>query len=196
MWSYFPDGGFYFSRTLGEIGPMKHLEGNSGWRDFSLPFFLGKGKRQPDRLVVNVVFEGSGIVCLGPVQLEQYTNSDEATMPPGAWWGDRTGGWIGGALGTVIGCLGGLIGLLAGRGRARGFVMTLSAAMVVVGLLLLAVGVVAAMLGQPYAVWYPLALAGLIPTVVVGASRRTIRRRYEQAELQRMAALDLGGRIA
>lgn len=117
-----------------------------------------------------------------------------ATMPSGAWWDDRTGGWIGGVLGTVIGCAGGLIGLLAGGGRARGFVMMLTVAMVVGGLALLAVAAVAALLGQPYAVWYPLALAGLITTIVMGALRRTIRQRYEQAELQRMSAMDMGNR--
>ena len=32
MWSNFGDGAAYFSRTLGEQGPMQHLAGTSDWR--------------------------------------------------------------------------------------------------------------------------------------------------------------------
>ena len=38
MWSLFPGGGQYFSRTLAEQGPMMKLSGTSGWRAFVLPF--------------------------------------------------------------------------------------------------------------------------------------------------------------
>ena len=38
MWSYFPGGGQYFTRTLGDEGPMMKLRGTAGWRAFALPF--------------------------------------------------------------------------------------------------------------------------------------------------------------
>jgi len=196
MWNYFPDGGAYFSRTLSETGLMKHLEGTSGWRDFSLPFVITKGNTRPNRLVLNMVFEGRGTVYLGPLRLEQYDSARQALRIPGAWWDDQTGGLLGGIMGSVLGCLGGLIGILAGRGRARVVVMELTAAIMFLGMGLLAVGLTALVVGQPYAVWFPTTLGGVISTGVFGGLRPTIRRRYEQQELEQMSAVDLGGRPA
>ena len=69
MWSHFPDGGQYFSRTLGEAGPMMKLQGTSGWRAFTLPFDA-TGAPSPTKLVFNVVLPGRGVVYLGSLQLE------------------------------------------------------------------------------------------------------------------------------
>ncbi|MBN1589397.1 MAG: hypothetical protein JW888_07775 [Pirellulales bacterium] len=192
MWNHFPDGARFFSRTLATRGVLKYLEGTSDWRDFSLPFSISGRTDRPDRLVVNLVFKGSGTVYLAPMQLKQYAHAQEATMLPGAWWGDRTAGLIGGILGSALGCLGGLIGVLASRGRARAFVMALTAAIVLFGIALLGAGVVALLLKQPYAVHYPLLLIGGLGTLIVGPMRRVLRRRYEQKELQQISAMDLG----
>ena len=111
---------------------------------------------------------------------------------PGAWWDARTAGWIAGIGGTVIGLLGGLIGILASLGRARAFVLTLAAGLVVLGAGLVLSGLTALVLGQPYAVYYPLLLGGVILTLVMGLNLPGLRRRYEQIELRRMAAMDVG----
>jgi hypothetical protein len=63
MWNYFPDGGFFFTRTLGGGGPMGALEGSSDWREFVLPFNAGKGQT-PNKLEVNIVLPSSGKVKL------------------------------------------------------------------------------------------------------------------------------------
>ena len=68
LWNHFPDGGQYFTRTLGESGPMQKLAGSSGWRSFALPFDA-TGAPAPSRLVLNVVFAGRGRVELGPLTL-------------------------------------------------------------------------------------------------------------------------------
>ena len=68
MWSHFPDGGRYFSRTLGDAGPMMKLQGTSGWRAFTLPFDA-TGAPAPTKLVFNVVLPGRGVVYLGSLQL-------------------------------------------------------------------------------------------------------------------------------
>ena len=62
MWNWFADGGMYFSRTLGDLGPLQSLEGSSDWRPFSLPFFSNAKGELPKRIVLNVVFAGRGTV--------------------------------------------------------------------------------------------------------------------------------------
>src|SRR5215467_1767779 len=42
MWGAFPDGGRYFSRTLGS-GLLRPLQGTTGWRPFVLPMFADAG---------------------------------------------------------------------------------------------------------------------------------------------------------
>jgi hypothetical protein len=109
---------------------------------------------------------------------------------PGQWWGNRQGGILGAIFGVVVGTLGGLIGWLGGRGKARGFVLGAMKLIPLLGLACLAAGVVAVIDAQPYAVYYPLLLAGVICAVVPFASLRRVRQRYEELELRRMEALD------
>jgi len=45
-------------------------------------------------------------------------------------------------------------------------------------------------LGQPYAVYYPLLLIGLIGTVVPAGVYPALKRRYEEVELRAMRAMD------
>ncbi len=190
MWSVFADKGEYFSRTLGDSGLMQSLKGSSDWRPFSLPFFSNEKHGPPTRLIVNVVLPGKGTVDLSPLELVQYEQSQDPLVMPGAWWGDRTSGLIGGICGAVFGSFGGLLGLLLGLGKARTFVLTLAKVLLLLGAVSLAMGLLALALGQPYAVWYPLILLGIIVTAVLGANLRTFRRRYDELELRRMSAMD------
>ena len=47
---------------------------------------------------------------------------------------------------------------------------------------------------EPYAVDYPLLLIGAILALVCGLNLHALRRRYQQTELQKMAAMDAGVR--
>lgn len=109
-----------------------------------------------------------------------------------AWWSDRAAGFVGGIGGSVIGLMGALIGTLAGMGKARRFVLILSACLIGFGVIILVVGAIALALGQPYAVFYPLLLSGAILTLVFGGIRPGIRKGYEQREFQKMTAMDAG----
>ncbi len=193
MWSWFPDDEMFFSRTLGTGGPMEYLEGSSGWRPFSLPFFSDAKNGSPTRIVVNVVFVGQGTVHLRNVKLQQYQsgwqNGKLHQDRPG-WWTARTGALIGLIGGTIFGLLGGLIGALGGMGKARCFVLTLTATLVGLGIVSLVIGVIAVVFGQPHAVCFPLLLLGIILTAVCGGNLPSLRRRYEQIELRKMAAMD------
>jgi len=191
MWVCTPKGGKFFSRALGDRGPMKHLAGTCGPRRFVLPFFAKAGSAPPVRLTVNVVLPGRGTVELGPIALKQYDAVEDPLAQPGQWWTDRQGGALGGFAGAAIGCIGGLVGILAASGKWRSFVLGLMKATCVFGLVALAAGLVALAGSQPGGVWYPLVLLGVLCSVLFGALQPGVRKRYEQAELRRMQAQDI-----
>lgn len=76
MWSHFPDGSRYFSRTLAEVGPMGAISGDSSWRDLVLPFFSRPGVPPPSRIELNLILPDSGTVYLSPLNLYQYEESE------------------------------------------------------------------------------------------------------------------------
>ena len=192
MWNLFPGGGRYFSRTLAERGPMGALSGSSGWRAFVLPFTSRPDLPAPVALEVNLVLPGRGAVEIGPLRLVQYSPGDDPlALATGAWWSDRQAGLLGGIVGGGLGLLGGLIGWLASRGRGRGFVLAASAAIVALGALAAAAGIVALLRAQPYGVWYPLVLLGVLSLGVMGLGHRRLRARYDEVELRRLRALDV-----
>jgi hypothetical protein len=205
MWSHFPDGGKYFSKTLGDNGPMQAIRGTSGWREFSVPFNAEGAQSRPSKLELILVVPGQCTVWISDLKLTQNsasaeitgaasTKKDMAKLPSisnnFAWWNDQTAGWIGGLTGGVCGCLGALIGILASLGRARHFVLTLMKILAALGVISLFTGIVAVLAGQPYAVYYPLLLVGIIMTAVCGFNIPQVRRRYDEMELRRMRAMD------
>jgi hypothetical protein len=185
MWNYFPDGSRYFSRTLGDSGPMQSLEGTSDWRPFELPFFLGAERKRPDRLVVSVVLPGKGRVRLGPLRLVEYRGQGAR-----GWWSDTDGAYIGVIAGLALVCLSGMVWRLSSRGAARGFVFTLMGTMVLLGAALVGGGIAALALSQPAGVVVPLLLPGGLMVAIPAGSLRAVRSRYEEIELRRMAARD------
>jgi hypothetical protein len=190
MRSHFPEQGAYFSRTLGTGGPMGRLTGTSGWRDFSLPFDKAD-LAGPEKLVLNLHLEGPGTVEIA--DLELWSPADELSVA-GAWWPDRTGGVIGGLGGAILGTfLGGVLAPLMALGKARRFV---TASFVLVGavcVVVLLLGIVAVASGQPYGVSYPLLLLGGLGTFFSVFGWRMAGRKYHEAELRRMTALDVAG---
>lgn len=187
MWNHFPGGGQYFSRTLGETGPMMKLQGSSGWRKFTLPFDASGAPGPPTRLVINVALQGHGVVHLGPLTLV----SEDGVEDAGAWWQDQTGGWIGAVGGSAIGVLGALIGVLTSMGRARRFVTAAATGLIAFGIAAFLAGIAALTQSQSYAVYYPLLLGGFLGAVIPLGLLPVIRRRYEEAELRAMRAQDL-----
>jgi hypothetical protein len=181
MWSYFADGGSCFSRTLGDYGPMGHLEGTSDWRQFCLPLISDKKIGPPTRLVMNVVFVDRGTVYLSPLKLVQIRDG---------WWSEENAGSIGGIGGSIIGIMGAIVGTLGGFGKAQRFVLATMIILVFLGVVCLVAGVFAYFSHQPYEVYYPLLLGGTILTAVFGGNFYTLRHRYRQIELRKMAAMD------
>lgn len=191
MWSVFPNGERYFSRTAATEGPMAMLLGSSGWREFVLPFASSPEMQPPTRLELNLVLEGEGTVWIGPVDLVEVAEDAAPASPAGAWWSEGQGGLIGGAAGVLIGLLGAVVGVMVSMGRGRTLVRAVIAGFVLFGILASATAVAAYVGGQPREVWYPLGLVGLIAGVLGASMWRPIDRRFSDAEERRLRAMDL-----
>ena len=187
MWSVFPDGSRYFSRTLSERGPLAKLSGSSTARPFALPFHLMPDSARPVRLEVNVVLPAAGRVVVSELR---FASGGDALRSPGAWWSPERAGLVGGIAGSVVGCFGGLIGTLSSLGRGRRLALGGLLALATSGLALLAAGGVALALGQPHEVWYPLVMLGGLDGVLGFALLPTVRRRFAALELQRLQAFE------
>ncbi len=190
MWSCFDRAKRYYSRTLSKSGPSGVLTGSAGWRRFVLPFYSKQGVPPPQKLLINVVLPARGRVWLSPLRLVQYGPGQDPLAAPGQWWSDRTGGLMGGVLGTILGCLGGLIGWLTAKGKARNVVFGSVRAMQAVGVGSLLGGVVAVIMSQPYCVYYPFLLVGIICLAVGTGVVHTVRKRFDELELRKMSAMD------
>jgi hypothetical protein len=120
-----------------------------------------------------------------------YPDEVNQAEAQGQWWSERTGAWIGSIAGSILGLLGALIGTLSSAGKARSFVLGIMRFIFVVGVVVLVAGIVAVIDSQPYGVWYPLILLGLLMTVVMGGLAKITKRRYEELEMRKMKAQDL-----
>ena len=195
--SHFGELGTFFSKSLATAGPLGELSGSSDWRPFVLPFYANSGDQAdsaaplPEKLTLLLVLPGEGTVSIKDVGLYQYASGEDPLQAAGQWFGGRSAGLIGGIGGAVIGLWGALIGILASRGKARHFVLGSANALFVIGFASLAGGVVAAATAQPYAVYYPLLLIGIILVVVFGKMRGNLSARYEQLELKKMQSMDV-----
>ena len=194
MWSTFAQKGSFFSRTLAPSGPSQGLSGSSPWRSFALSFDAAGAAAPPETLAVNLTLPGRGTVYLGPLRLVQYADDENPLAAAGAWWGPRTAGRVGGIVGSLLGCMGAVMGVLAGRGRGRAIALGLAKGMLVCGVVSLVLGVVALVRAQPYEVFYPLLLGGVLGVVLPPFLIRTLRRRYEELELRKITAQDLSAR--
>ena len=164
-----------------------------------LPFYANTGDQTdgtmllPEKLTLSLYLPGSGTVSVAEIGLYQYASGEDPLqmhMQAGQWFSNRTAGWIGGIGGTLLGVWGALIGIVSARGKARGFVIGSANALLFIGSASLIAGIVALSMAQPYAVYYPLLLLGVIIVAVIAMLRRTLSARYEQLELKRMQSMD------
>ncbi|MHB0936394.1 MAG: hypothetical protein ACYC6A_08390 [Armatimonadota bacterium] len=186
MLSYYPNGGIVSSNSINNFSSPFALKGTMPPRQFILPTESGL---RPSRLVLNVVLPGRGTVLLGPATLGQ---DDPKAQPPAPdpWWDDRTAGLLFGVLGSMIGLLGAVIGVLSSRGRARSFVFGAMYSLLAVGVAGLIAGNVALLMKQPYAVYYPLLLIGVLATVIPLGLLPRMKQHYAELELRKMQACD------
>jgi hypothetical protein len=193
LWSEFPGGGRYFTRTLSDTGPTQALAGRSAARPFRLPFCANPGQR-PLRLEVNLVLPGKATVTLSDLKLVQDEDpaaianvAATSTVPP-PWWA-RDG---------VINCGIGLFGLIGFLGlseplirRGRGYRVVVSAVVGVglVGQVYFGWAMALVGRGDGWRDWGPLLLCA-VAAWCVPLSIPRLNRRYRDAELRRMRAMD------
>jgi len=195
MWSVFPGGARYFSRTVAESGPLAGLNGTSRWRDFALPFYGTPEAPAPIRLEINLVVGEHGPIEMGPLRVVGMSpETPIGDLLAGGWWNSRTSGWIGGVGGLLVGLLGAFIGWAAARGNCPGVAVVCAWALVGVGAAALAIGAAALSLGQPFSVWFVPCLLGSVAIAGGVAILPTIRRRREDTEDRLLRAQEISGR--
>ena len=104
-------------------------------------------------------------------------------------------GIIGGILGSTIGILGALIGILGGsfvpKGKAIKLTLGVNTFAFVLSFILLVVGIIANLSGQPYGVWYGFGHTGILGTVLFGSCFWFILTRASDAELRKTMSEEL-----
>jgi hypothetical protein len=172
----------YFTRSLADFGSMRKLKGTSGWRKFELPFHAEPGMR-PEKLTLNVVLPGSGTVVVAQPTFATIDISNQ-------WWTEQQSGLYGGIFGSLLGIMGAIIGCLAGLRKAKQVTFALFGLSIAIGVIALIVGLIAVLCDQPWHVYYPLLLVGIIDVAVLGGNLWSLLRRYRADELRQIAAAD------
>lgn len=106
-------------------------------------------------------------------------------------FGAHYGGIVCGLGGALGGLLGAAAGTLAPRGKGRRWILGAMSVFVALGVAQLILGAAALILGQPFGIWYPLLLCGVLFIVVIGGLLPVVRRAYEHAEHRRIDAAGL-----
>jgi hypothetical protein len=110
------------------------------------------------------------------------------------WFNLNTAIYFGAGGGAFVGILGGLLGTLTGlwapKGLHKAFLLGTYKLLRLVGAVALVAGVVALVQKQPYHVYYPLLLLGLILLVVMSGVLPGVKRQYEAAEQRKLQAED------
>ncbi|MEM9658520.1 MAG: hypothetical protein AAF961_09175 [Planctomycetota bacterium] len=108
----------------------------------------------------------------------------------------KFGAYFGAFGGSAVGLAGAVLGscsYFVRQGKGRRWIVGAYATMIGVGLLALATGIYAWASGQPYGIWYPLAMLGLVSCGVFGGLFPVILRQYREAEERKVSAQGLRG---
>ena len=110
------------------------------------------------------------------------------------WFDPKTAGMIGGLIGSALGLTGALIGCSCGICVRKGWkkpIYTIFISAIATGIALLASGLAALCVKQPYHVWYCFLLPGFITTAIFGGLFPMVRKRFIESELRKMQAKDI-----
>lgn len=114
------------------------------------------------------------------------------------WWNVQQSGLIGGLVGGGVGVLGAVLGVVmalwARQGKLKPLVYAIHFLGMSIGLVSAVFAGVALAAKQPYHVWYPLAMIGVLGVSVFGVLFFALTRRvYAQAEHRRLDAALIRG---
>lgn len=89
-----------------------------------------------------------------------------------------------------IGLLGALLAYLVRKRIAFRVVRGVLVLELVLGAVCVVAGIIAVVYSQPFMVYYPLLLVGMLACVLVAVGEFRLRRHYREIELRKMRALD------
>ena len=186
-------GGFFFSRGLAAVGPMRALQGSSDWR----PFFLPADARGAEPFVtsvdLNLTLPAGGSVALAEVAIMNFGSEEEINSYMQELFSREQGSSsfpASGIIGGIFGVAGAAAGLLTALGRGRKVVAALLVTSVGAGVVLLATAVLQLVQGATFAAEFGNLLCGVLLTVIAGAYYRPTMKRFQDAEFRKMAAMD------
>lgn len=121
MWNEFGGGNRFFTRTMGEHGPMRAITGASGWRSFYLPFNSTGAPGQPTALEINLILAGKGNVEISDIELLEFADAGAmwAGMGLAATEGAPLSRWLIAAMASGAGVGAGAVALAVRRHRQR-----------------------------------------------------------------------------
>jgi len=103
----------------------------------------------------------------------------------GIWYGGMGGGFMG----SCAVMLGIAAAVLASRGKGRNFILGTFTFMKWFGRVNLGLGLYAIYQHQPFGIWYPLIVIGLLFSVLFTLLRPVVRKRYEEVQQQMASRL-------
>lgn len=98
---------------------------------------------------------------------------------------------MGASIGILAGIWGAVSGTQAPRGKHRKLVLNSGIGLMVVGALCLIVAILALCTHQPYHVWYPFLLVGVLLSTMLPLLYRSVKKTYTNAELRKMSIDDM-----
>jgi hypothetical protein len=159
MLSVLPSGSFA-TRTAAKSGPRGKLTGTSDWRPVWMPFDASMKDERPNKLVLAIQLPGHATVDLGPFE--------------------RVATWLFGLGAMTLLGLAMALSLLVRRRKHRRFVLGTYRAVLGTAVLVLVVGSVAVISGQPTTVYFPLLIVGLLASAIFGVSYRAAKSDFNQ----------------
>lgn len=195
--SHFGAKGTFFTKSLAPAGLLGKLSGSSNWRPFVLPFYTNSGDQAdgtspvPEKLSLGLFLPGSGTVSIRGVGLYQYAAGEDPLQSAGQWISNRNATLLGAIGGSLLGVWGAVIGVFSTRGKARHFVLGSAKILLLIGIASIGIGLAALAAAQPYAVYSPFLLIGILLVALMATLRRTLSMHYERLELKRMQSMDV-----
>ncbi len=181
---------------------MGKISRTSDWKPFLLPFDRKGVGETPTQLEVNLILPGRGTVYIGPIKFSENPEWDKYGNAAGTaavvrrelysygWW-PFLAAWK--VIRTGVPMLLGfacLIGWLAHQGKGRRFVMAATAFCSALGVVAALATIVALAAGQPWWVWFPTGVLGLVLLAIFPQQMWRFRKRYGVLELRRIASMD------
>ena len=108
------------------------------------------------------------------------------------WFNPKMIGMLGVVIGSLLGPITGTLGgVFVPKGKAKKLVLGFQLFTIALSLVLIVIGVVAYLAGQPRSIWWGFGYTGLLCTVIFSIIFVVFLKRYRDAELRKSMSEDL-----